>query len=386
MTGKVAALLDRVTPAGEQSSRAAHLSALPVLAATPLPAGPGANLYRAENVAISIALTIPAMRRARNVLLTPATFELAAWQGSTRLPATDPRCSWLRQPDPSRTRFSLLARTLEDGLWHDRSVWHAVPDISGRRTRFTRVHPSRWDFIPEPLDPDTPAAWIIDGRTLSPSEFARDYLTFDFAGLGGLQRLGFPLLALYADLMAAAGNYARSPMPAEVLRQVAGADLTDKEIDALLDRWQANRAARGTAWLGKDIEREATGFSARDLQLTEAREHAALEVARLVGLPAFAVDAQSGDSMTYGNTVDRRRDMLEALRPWMSVITDTLSLDDRTGRPGGMVLPSGITARFDSTAYTRDDPQTRMATWAAGIAAGVITRDEARAAEPLAWS
>ena len=45
-----------------------------------------------------------------------------------------------------------------------------------------------------------------------------------------------------------------------------------------------------------------------------ARE-TALEVARLFALPAFALDAnQPGSSMTYGNVVDRRRDLLEALR------------------------------------------------------------------------
>ena len=104
----------------------------------------------------------------------------------------------------------------------------------------------------------------------------------------------------------------------------------------------------------------------------------------MFALPAFALDASpAGSSLTYGNVVDRRRDLVEALRPWMSVITDALSLDDRRGRTSGTVLPRGVTAGFDADAYTRDDPQTRMATWSAALSAGVLTVEEARANEPL---
>lgn len=346
---------------------------------------PSASLYRAQAVAIDIALSIPAMRRAVVVLLTPATFTLSAWQGTTRLAPTDPRSSWLRQPDPRRSLMWTLARTLSDGLWFDRCVWRMTRNIAGQPSRFERVHPNRYTSIDDPLDPDTAIGWILDGQTLSVTEFERDHVVFDFAGLGGLRRLGAPLLGVYADLQAAAGNYARSPHPADILRN-SGADLTTEEIDSLLSTWETNRARRSTAYLPASLTYEAQGWSARELQLVEAREHAALEVARLVGLPAFAVDAKSGDSMTYGNTVDRRRDVAEALRPWMTAITQTLSLDDRTGRPAGRVLPAGVVAEFDVDAYTRDDPETRMRTWDLALSSGVLDRDEVRAAEPLAGS
>lgn len=90
--------------------------------------------------------------------------------------------------------------------------------------------------------------------------------------------------------------------------------------------------------------------------------------------------------MTYANVTEARRDLVEALRPWMSVVEETISLDDRSSRPRGVILPAGIVARFDVSAYTRDDPQTRMTTWGTALTNGVLTLDEVRANEPLARS
>jgi hypothetical protein len=68
----------------------------------------------------------------------------------------------------------------------------------------------------------------------------------------------------------------------------------------------------------------------------------------------------------------------------MTTFTQTLSLDDRSAAPRGLILPRGIRAEFDVDAFTRDDPSTRMTTWGAGIASGVLTIEDAQAAEPLA--
>jgi phage portal protein BeeE len=342
---------------------------------------PSASLYRAQAVAIEVAMQIPSVRKALHTIAgTPSTFDLYAWQGDTRLDPLDPRASWLRQPDPQRTLQWLLGKTLRDGVWHDRCVWEIERNIADVPTRFRRVHPSRISTIDEPLDPDTVAAWIIDGKLVSNM---RDYLVFDFGGLGGLRRYGWSLLSLYADLQAAAGNYARAPHPKAILKN-AGPDLEPDEIDELLADWEASRDTSSVGYLNSSMSYDTHGWNPKELQLVEAREHAALEAARLFGLPAKAVDAQSGDSMTYGTVVEYRRDLLEALRPWMRVITATLSLDDRTAAPKGLILPRGIRAEFDVDAFTRDDPSTRMATWAAGLASEALTLEEVRSNEPLA--
>jgi len=68
----------------------------------------------------------------------------------------------------------------------------------------------------------------------------------------------------------------------------------------------------------------------------------------------------------------------------MTVLDQTLSLDDRASRPSGLYLPAGVTAKLDVDAYTRDAPGDRMTTWATALSAGVLSIEEVRAAEPLA--
>lgn len=350
------------------------------------PSVPAISTYRAQAVAKDVAMSIPAMRRARAALLTIATFRLVAVDRTgQQLDDTDARSSWLSQPEPGRTSFATLAYLIDDGLWHDKAVIRATRTIYGTVAYIERVHPSRWQPIYQGNDPDTVASWVVDGRTYSPAQFAdAGFLAFDFAGLGGLRRLGFPLLSLYGDLQAAAGRYARAPHPHAILVN-HGKDLQRDEIDALLDEWEWARENRGVGYTNDALEYKAQGWNPKDLQLTEAREHAALEVARLLALPAFCVDATGGDSMTYANVIDRRKDKVEAIRPWSTVLEQTLSLDDRRAAvTKGALLPRGVRALLDPADYLRADAQDRMAVWREGLALNILQLDDVIAQEPLA--
>jgi HK97 family phage portal protein len=330
----------------------------------------------------SVALSVPAVRKARHVIAgTVSTFALSAWDYTTKLAPNDPRSSWLRQPDPARTLQQLLFRTVDDAIWYDRAVWLVLDrSLSGLPVKFRHIDPTRLSSVPDSWDQQAVSTWTVDGRAVP----ADRLVVFDFAGLGGLRRFGIEVLQLYMDLQAAAGRYAKEPHPQAVLRN-HGADLTAPAIAALLDEWEAARSTRSVGYLNDVVDYETFGWDAAQLQLTEGREHAALEVARLFGLPARAVDAPTGSSMTYANVAESRRDILEALRPWMTVIEQTLSLNDRwTSQPRGMVLPYGLTAQFDVDAYTRDAPVDRMSYWSTALAANILTLEEVRAAEPLA--
>jgi len=345
---------------------------------------PAVSTFRAQSVARDVALSIPAVRKARASLLTIATFRLAAWDSAGyRLSDQTPGTAFLRQLEPRRTMFRSLSTLLDDGIWHDRSVWKIERNIAGQTAYLERVHPQRLQDVRDPRDPDTVTDWFLDGRHYTAADLELNHVVFDFAGMGGLRRLGLPLLNLYGDLQVAAGRYARAPHPYGILHN-AGASLTDEEIDALLDEWEASREARGVAYTEGDLAYQAQGFSARDLQLTEAREHAALEVARLFALPARAVDAKSGDPLTYSTVVENRRDFLEALRPWMTPITQGLSMDVRGSTTRGLVLPRNVVAEFDADAYLRDDPTRRLDTWQKGLDMGLWDLEDVAAQEPLA--
>lgn len=329
----------------------------------------------------ALALSIPAVRKARHVIAgTISTFGISAWSGTAKLAPDDPRSSWLRQPDPHATLQSLLFGTIDDGIWHDRAVWKILDrNMAALPVKFERVAPARISTVPNTLNTDQVDTWVIDGTEVP----RRQLVVFDFAGLGGLRRWGLDMLTLYLDLQGAAGRYARAPHPQAILKN-HGADLTPTQIQALLDEWEAARELRGVGYLNDVVDYDTYGWNAAELQLTEAREYAALEVARMFGLPGRAVDATTGDSMTYANVAESRRDILEALRPWMTVVEQTLSLNDRSTRPSGLVLPAGISARLDVDAYTRDAPGDRMTTWETALRAGVLSLEEVRTAEPLA--
>ena len=366
----------------------------PVMVAPPTPAvGVGVGFAtitdtistaQAERVAVNLIESIPSVRKAMAVIAgTIGTFGLGVWDAAgTRLPATDPRGAWLTQPDPRRTLQWILTKTVRDLVWRDTCVWRITDRTLYRApVAATRIHPNRIQRVDDPLDPDTVRTWIIDG-----TEYAAghpDLIVFDAAGLGGLTRYGLPLLTLYGQLQAAAGRYAEAPHPHAVLKN-SGADLEDAEIDALLTKWDTFRASRGIAYTNSVLDYVGVGYSAKELQLVEAREHAALETARLFGLPAKSLDAKSGDPMTYGNVVEWRREEVKAIRPWMTAIDQTLSLVDRSGPPRGVAVPAPLSVRLDPADYLREDTKTRMETWGLALTSGVLTLDEVRSNEPLA--
>lgn len=323
------------------------------------------------------ALSIPAVRKALHVLVgTISTFGLQLWRGSSVIPGPP----WLDQPEVSPTTLpTTLAHTVQDLIWHDKAYWRIAdtyvdttrPVSTWFPARFAYTSADRVTPIHNPDDVDAPPArYLVDGQL-----YRGRLVVFDAHGLGGLRLFGDTMLSLADQLIGAALRYADSPMPSVYLHNT-GADLDDLEIEALLMGWEAARARRATAYLNSVLKAETLGWSAKDLQLVEAREHAATEIARLFGLPAFALDAPESDSMTYSNVTDKRRDVAEALRPWLSVVEAALSTPE--------ITPRGQTVRFSVDAYTRDDPETRMRTWQTALAAGVLTRDEIRAAEPLA--
>lgn len=338
------------------------------------------------------AETIPGVRKALHVIVgTISTLQLAAWRGDQRLP--DSAYPWLRQPDPTRTSQSLLSATIRDLVWHDRCVWRAQG--SGA---FQRVDPGTVAPLPPTDRNDVPSTWLIDGIATPASSL----VVFDGAGLGGLRRLGAPLLDMYLRLMAAATRNADDPVPLTVLKNTGTEELAETEIDGLLDGWEEARRARTVAYAGRYLDVMTPGYSPRDLQLAEVTEAVTKDVARLFGLPGFYVGVDDGGSMTYGNVVDRRRDLLEALAPWTSVITQTLSMDELrytltvngvAAVRAGRWLPYGTVARFDVTSYERDAFRDRIATLTQAISANGVRADgtsgplmyvdEARALEPL---
>lgn len=340
------------------------------------------------------AETIPGVRKAMHVIVgTLSTLRLSAWKGKVKLPPD--AYPWLAQPDRARTSQTLLGYTVRDLVWHDRCIWR---DLGANQ--FQRVSPDRVAAVPSPADdPDGPPTSYVIGGVPTPAD---RLVVFDGAGLGGLRRFGAPLLEMYLRLMDAAARNADDPVPLGVLKNTGAEELPDAEIDALLERWEAARRLRTVGYAGRFLDYETPGYSPRDLQLVEITEAVTKDVARLFGLPGYYLGVDDGSSTTYANVVDRRRDLLESLNPWSSIITQTLSMSTvryYVGPSGvtstwvGRFTPYGTDVRFDTSDFERDSFQTRIATLAQAIGATgtdadgnarpLMYVDEARDLEPL---
>lgn len=319
------------------------------------------------------AMQVPTIARARN-LLAGTVAELPLGRFDRDGHALDPS-PFLDQPDRSTPRAVLLAWTLDDLLFHGFAYWRVVELYreDGRPARVERVHPERVDNV---VDND---GWTITHRTVDgrrvPDRGVGRLLVFQALDEGLLARAGRTVLTALA-LERAARRYADEPLPASVLKNT-GADLPATKVTELLSRWRQARRDGSVGYLNASIDLERVGWSAGELQLVEARQHLAVELARVVGVPAWFVGADTGSSMTYSNVTAERRTLIDySLRPYLAAIEQRLTMPD--------VVPSPVQVRFDLDGFLRGDPRERAEVLAILLDRGVITVDEARAREDLA--
>ncbi len=105
--------------------------------------------------------------------------------------------------------------------------------------------------------------------------------------------------------------FAPEPAPTMVLKS-NGTNLTAERISSLLTAWKTARQSRSTAFLNADVELQQFGFDPKSMQLAEARQYVALELARACGIPAYFLSAET-TSMTYSNAVSERRSLVDLI-------------------------------------------------------------------------
>jgi HK97 family phage portal protein len=199
-----------------------------------------------------------------------------------------------------------------------------------------------------------------------------DFVTGDPGALD----VGWLVLRTAIALESAANTYATSPIPAIAL-QSTGIDLNDDDAVALVTQWEAARRKRATAYLNSQVDVKQFGWNAAELQLVEARQHAAIEIARLLNLdPVWVGASPAGSSLTYQNRQDMNQALLDGtILPLLRVMEQRLSMPDVSGERRQI--------RFETSAFLRANLAERVAGLTAYVAAGILTVDEARAMEPL---
>ena len=116
---------------------------------------------------------------------------------------------------------------------------------------------------------------------------------------------------------------------------------------------------------------DVVGFDSAQMQLVEARQYqCGNEIARLMGIPAWYVNAENA-SATYSNVTATRRELLDfGLRNYLVVIEDRLSMSD--------VTPPNRRVRFDLDDFLRGNPDEQTALAVDLLGAGIIDVNEAR--------
>jgi phage portal protein BeeE len=151
-----------------------------------------------------------------------------------------------------------------------------------------------------------------------------------------------------------------------------GDNLTQTETDEILAKWRTARAQYGTGFLGKSLDYTPVQFNAQQLQLIEARQHQAVEIARLMNLTAGAVNAPDATGMTYKNGEAERRALRDTtLAHYLTAIAQRLSMPD--------VTPEGQRVDFDTSKWLRGDASEAVTSAVEACGGPVLTVDEARA-------
>jgi HK97 family phage portal protein len=168
---------------------------------------------------------------------------------------------------------------------------------------------------------------------------------------------------------------AEEPNPAMYIKN-SGVDLPANQVSALLSNWKQARQQRSTAYLSGNLDVQTFGFDATQMELSANRMNTATEIARLMNIPAWYLNAESTSS-TYSNTIQERRSLIDlSLSPYLIAVEQRLSMDD--------ITPITQRVRFEIEEYLRGTPMERIDVTVKLLEAGIINIDEARAMEDLA--
>jgi HK97 family phage portal protein len=286
----------------------------------------------ATNTTRQLAMSVPSVARARNIICgTIGSLPLTTFNRITGQYVDPHRV--INQPDPRVAGFVIYNWLAEDiwlyGVGYGQILEMYSTTDGGRVRAWTRVSPERvtvdTDFRNTVIE-----SYKVDGMAV-PNSGVGSLIRFDGPDEGLLHRAGKTISAA-VYLENAAVNYAKEPNPSMILKS-NGTNLTAERVSSLLSAWRTARQSRSTAFLNADVDLKEFGFDPKSLQLAEARQYVALELARACGIPAYFLSAET-TSMTYSNAVSERRSLVDfSLRPILKAIEERLSLADFVPNP-----------------------------------------------------
>ena len=317
------------------------------------------------------AMSVGAVERGRDVLCSIAVLPLVNYRGLERVPN-----AFLDQPDPDVPRVVMFAQTIEDLLCEAVAWWVVTAkDYRGYPLSARRVDPSMVSLTPPnnqalaPLpsgqDPRGAAVWI--NGTEVPAAWV---IRFDSPGRP-LLSTGHRTIRRALLLDALAAMYAENPRPLEMFTDTDDQTVVpygDAEVEQFLADYMLARKRGGPAYVPRQMSRsDVSAPSPAELQLVELQREVSLELALHMGLDPEDVGVNT-TSRTYFNSQDRRTDKINhTFAPYMSAISDRLSMGD--------VTPRGQRVRWDLADYLRPDPASQITYWQGLKTMGIVNDD-----------
>lgn len=280
------------------------------------------------------AMRLPPVARGRNLIVSTVS----------RLPLVDPDApaaapTWLYTTGDGSSPQLRTAYTIDDLIFHGWSCWWRDNGADGRPLKASRIDYDEWD-----VDPDNYVT--VNGERVGASD------VIVIPGLHeGILNFGGDVIRDATSLYDTVRERLLNPTPQLNLHQTSGTPLTDEQIDALISRWETARKGRkgGVGFTSEGLELVELGAGGEALMI-EARNAAAVDLARMVGLSAGHVDATTPKaSLNYETQTGRNQELVDFdLALYMTPITARLSLDDVTAH--------GRRVAFDTTELTGPAP------------------------------
>lgn len=278
----------------------------------------------------SAAMAIPAVARNRHLVAgTIGRLPLEVWRGGDLLPDQP---TWTYRTEHGLPPFHRMLWTVDDLIFHGWSLWVVRRGADGLILEAARIAIERWKFA-------RGGVITVDGR-----EVPGDQVILIPGPHEGILNFGRDALVQAIDLAKAAGKAAKNPNAYVDLHYTGDRPMDDTEVDALISRWAAARRGDngGVAFTSKWVEAKEMGAASEHL-LVEGRNAAAVDVARLISVPASMADATNAQaSLTYETSQGRNAEFIDyGLALYMEPIRARLSMDD--------VVPRGQSVRFDTS-------------------------------------
>lgn len=290
------------------------------------------------------AMRVPSIAKARSLICgTAAHLPLIAYRGGTEM---GEQPTWLYRTDSPVSPQQRMLWTMDDLFLHGWSLWAVQRGSGDQITDAMRVPLDWWE-----LDDDGQVLVSEDGDEFKPVSASEVIL---FSGpQEGMVDLAARAIRAYKDLENTRASRLRNPIASIVLHATEEMNLTDEEVQELVNDYADSHSSSGLAisWLPHNVNVEEHGEASPDLFL-QVENAINVQIAQFANIPATLLDAaiEGSSSLTYQNTHQTRSWFLDtALNYWLSPVESRLSMDD--------CVPRGQAVHFDVSSLTTFPPE-----------------------------